>query len=252
MDRVRHAARYSTASNDVHRVESTELSLGRIMQGRIEDVTAVGQAAPAVREQTEQIGRSRSVREAYRRLYRWIAVTDALSIAFALLLAYWIRFDSGSRSRHLRAAAGLAARDAGRLRRVPPLRRLPVPAGRGVPPDHPRGLARRGRASSSFSFWSKAELLAHVARAVVGVRTVAALASRRLWHSKITRPRPGASSRSPRLIVGTNAEAPAPGRPDAAPIVRVPRPSAWSRPRHATRTRTGPARSRDRRPTSAR
>src|ERR1051325_2183455 len=36
--------------------------------------------------------RARPARAQYRRLYRLVALTDALSIALALLIAYWVRF----------------------------------------------------------------------------------------------------------------------------------------------------------------
>ena len=225
MDWVRNAARFSTATNDIHRVESTELSLGRIMQGRIEDVTAVGQAAPAVREQTEQIGRSRSVRDAYRRLYRFMAITDALSISFALLLAYGIRFHLRGPQPTPRAAAGLAARAAGRLRRVPPLRRLPVLRGRRVPPDPAGDLAGLG-AFLFLDFWSKADYSRTWAALSWAFVTVAALSSRRLWHGKID-PRQGrGQARLPHLDRRHERGGRASVGADAAPIVRIPSPSA--------------------------
>jgi hypothetical protein len=67
----------------------------RIMQGHIEDASAVPQAPPRTVREEAGLGveRRRSVRESYRRLYRWIALTDALSISLALLLAYEIRFE---------------------------------------------------------------------------------------------------------------------------------------------------------------
>ena len=60
------------------------------MQGRVEDVgvdarTRALRVAPATDRQI-------SVRAAYRHLYRWIALTDILSVAGALLVAYWARF----------------------------------------------------------------------------------------------------------------------------------------------------------------
>ncbi len=207
MDWVRNAARFSTATNDIHRVESTELSLGRIMQGRIEDVTAVGQAAPAVREQTEQIGRSRSVRDAYRRLYRFMAITDALSISFALLLAYEIRF-------HLRAPQA----DTIVLLLVSPLALLVVYGVFHLYDAYRYSAAEEFRrillaislvlgAFLFLDFWSKADYSRTWAALSWAFVTVAALSSRRLWHGKITRDKARGKLAFPTLIVGTNAEA---------------------------------------------
>ena len=59
------------------------------MQGHVEDVTL----APEPRTRSVRVtDNAASVRASYRRIYRLVALTDALSIAAALLIAQWPRF----------------------------------------------------------------------------------------------------------------------------------------------------------------
>ena len=65
------------------------------MQGRVEDIAGSQTGTHRLREaiRSAQQVESWSARGQYRRLFRRMALTDTLSVAAALLVAYWIRFD---------------------------------------------------------------------------------------------------------------------------------------------------------------
>jgi exopolysaccharide biosynthesis polyprenyl glycosylphosphotransferase len=179
------------------------------MQGEIDDIAAITQAVTSsVREQTSPgVGRQSSVRDTYRRLYRFVALTDALSISLALLLAYEIRFPLkpptiGSILLLVGAPIALLViyglfnlYDAYRYSAAEEFRRIILAV----------ALVLGG--ISSLDYWSKAEL----SRAWVGLSwafvTVAALSTRRLWHAKVGRDKARGKLTFPTLIVGTNDEA---------------------------------------------
>ncbi|MEO8477663.1 MAG: sugar transferase [Actinomycetota bacterium] len=176
------------------------------MQGRIEDVGVEGRtrslrAAPAVEGET-------SVRGAYRALYRWIALTDVLSVAAALLVGYWARFGwlempSGTFALLLLASpiailclyAGFHLYDAYRYAPAEEFRRIIFAVSMGV------------GSILVVSFWSKADYSRLWLAIAWATALFAALASRRLWHGYIHRQRVQGRLSFPTVVVGTNAEA---------------------------------------------
>jgi exopolysaccharide biosynthesis polyprenyl glycosylphosphotransferase len=148
-----------------------------------------------------------SVRAAYRWLGRWLALTDTLAVALALLLAYWARFDVRMPSRDFLSlllgapfvVVGIFASfhlyEAYRYTPAEEFRRLIWAVTIGV-----GGLM-------VLSFWSKADL----SRSWVGLSwafaLVFVLVERRLWHAWMGRLRIRGRLSFPTVIVGTNAEA---------------------------------------------
>ena len=176
------------------------------MQGRIEDVgvdvrTRALRVAPGLEHGT-------SVRGAYRRLYRWIALTDVLAVAGALLVGYWARFGlfevpSGTFATLLLASpiailclyAGFHLYDAYRYAPAEEFRRIMFAVSMGV------------GAILVVSFWSKTDYSRLWVAIAWGIALVAALGSRRIWHSYIHRQRVQGRLSFPTVVVGTNAEA---------------------------------------------
>ncbi len=178
------------------------------MQGRNRDV------APTP-EQTSGGGRPTSVvppptpstRAAYRRLYRIVALTDAVSIAVALLLAYWVRFNLHVTRTYfvwLLIATPLLMivvyqafhlYDAYRYTPAEEFRRIILAVSMGL-----FGVL-------ALAFWSQTDF----SRGWLGLSwafgIVAALGSRRLWHKRIGRLRREGTLAFPTVVVGTNQEA---------------------------------------------
>ncbi len=178
------------------------------MQGRIEDVANPGSALSYPAEGAEvTVQRTESARARYRRLYRLIATTDVLSIASALLLAYWVRFDvevpsgdfllllAGAPVAMLAVYAMFHLYDAYRFTPAEEFRRIILAVSLGV-----CGIF-------ALSFWSKAELSRTWLALSWAFATVAALATRRLWHMYVGRLKARGELSFPTLVVGTNAEA---------------------------------------------
>jgi exopolysaccharide biosynthesis polyprenyl glycosylphosphotransferase len=182
--------------------------MGSAVQGRFEDVGAAENVRSYRADGVEiTIDRGLSARDRYRRLYRWIGLTDVLSIAVALLLAYWVRFGIGLPGGDfmvLLAGAPLAMLvvygmfhlyDAYRYTPAEEFRRILLAVSLGV-----GGIL-------AWSFWSKGEFSRMWLALSWAFATVAALASRRLWHAHIGRLKAMGELSFPTLIVGTNAEA---------------------------------------------
>ena len=119
----------------------------------------------------------------YRHLYRLIALTDVLSIAVALLLAYWVRFGlevpsgdfllllAGAPFAMLVVYGMFHLYDAYRYTAAEEFRRIILAVSLGV-----GGIL-------ALSFWSKAEFSRSWLALSWAFAIVAALASRRLWHT---------------------------------------------------------------------
>jgi exopolysaccharide biosynthesis polyprenyl glycosylphosphotransferase len=179
------------------------------MQRRIEDVTVTAGTTQPVHagDAGIAIDRGVSARDGYRRLYRWVALTDAVSIALALWLAYGVRFHfqlpgtefliplAGAPFVMLFAYAGFHLYDAYRYTPAEEFRRIILAVSLGV------------GAIFALSFWSKADYSRQWLALSWVLATVAALGSRRLWHAKIDREKARGNLAFPTLIVGTNAEA---------------------------------------------
>jgi exopolysaccharide biosynthesis polyprenyl glycosylphosphotransferase len=159
----------------------------------------VGEALPTVRWT--------SARAAYRRLYRWVAVSDVVAIELALLCAYWIRF-----------GIGVPTEDFALLLAAAPLIVLAVfgaahlyQALRFAPAEEFRRIVLAVSAAIVVlmldSFWLKANL----SRAWIGtswaLALVAALFARRLWHARFGRLRARGVLSFPTVLVGENDEA---------------------------------------------
>jgi exopolysaccharide biosynthesis polyprenyl glycosylphosphotransferase len=148
-----------------------------------------------------------SARTVYRRLYRWVALTDVLAVEFALLGAYWIRFGIQMPSDDfllLLAAAPifvLVIFAAAKL----------YQAFRLAPAEEFRRIVFAVSASLGVimldSFWLRANL----SRAWVGTSWALALffalAGRRMWHARFGRLRERGVLAFPTVIVGENEEA---------------------------------------------
>lgn len=172
------------------------------MQGRADDVSLNSRAAAP-----DALAASGSARAQYRRLYRYVAVTDALSIAIALLLAYWARF--GIRVPRLDFLAVLTLAPifvvmlygafhlygTYRTSAIEEFRRILYAVSLGV-----CGVLVIGFASQSY--YSRLWLGLSWALSIVG-----ALWSRRLWHAYFGRERARGRLAFPTLVVGTNQEA---------------------------------------------
>ena len=176
------------------------------MQGRIEDVSLVEGRTLGPTIHVPDLG-TPSARDQYRRLYRWMAFTDMLSVALAMLVAYWLRF-------RLRAPTGEFLT----LLLVTPLVVVGVFAlfklysvHRFTPAEEFRriilavSLGLAGLAMTSF--WAKESF----SRAWIGLSwalsLLVTLASRRLWHGYVRRKRTHGGYSFQTLIVGTNEEA---------------------------------------------
>ena len=175
------------------------------MQGRIEDLE------PVPEERTIALARpeleTQSCRDQYRRFYRWVALTDVVSIAAALLVSYWVRFTAGAPDQDFWlliagtpvAVVGVYAAfhlyEAFRYTPAEEFRRIVLAVTLGI-----IGLV-------TLSFWAQAEF----SRLWLGLSwtlaLVFALASRRMWHAWIGRARAGGRLVFPTLVVGTNEEA---------------------------------------------
>ncbi len=150
---------------------------------------------------------AQSCRDQYRRFYRWVALTDVVSIAAALLVSYWVRFAARAPGQDFWlliagtpvAVVGVYAAfhlyEAFRYTPAEEFRRIVLAVTLGI-----IGLV-------TLSFWSQAEF----SRLWLGLSwtlaLVFALASRRMWHAWIGRARAGGRLVFPTLVVGTNDEA---------------------------------------------
>jgi exopolysaccharide biosynthesis polyprenyl glycosylphosphotransferase len=176
------------------------------MQGRIEDAPVAGVARNLRTVRIPEAGAG-SVREQYRRVYRWMAVTDTLSIGLALLIAYWLRFGFGLPSTDFLflllgvpvAAIGVFSvfhlYDAHRFTPADEFRRIILAVSVGL-----SGLI-------TLSFWSHTSFSREWLAASWCIALVFALASRRVWHWRIGVARRKGTLTFPTLIVGTNKEA---------------------------------------------
>lgn len=178
------------------------------MQERVDHVAAVH----AVVSVGPEAG---SARRQYRRLYRWMAVTDVLAFAAALLLAYFLayfaRFDNLLPRENMRDVllivllvaplvllgvfAAFRLYEAHRFAPAEEFRRIIIAVSLGV------GVLML------TSFWSKAELSRAWVALSWAFALVLVLASRRLWHARIFGQRQRGRLTFPTIIVGTNAEA---------------------------------------------
>ncbi len=180
----------------------------RALQGRYEDAM-LGDAEQGAAPRTEITGAvaGPSTRAAYRRLYRAVALTDALSIGAALLAAYWLRFGFRSPQPYFLwvllgtpvvmvvAYQAFHLYDAYRYTPAEEFRRIILAVSMGL-------FAVLALAFASKTDYSRQWLAASWALAIL-----AALASRRLWHKRIGRGRRDGSLAFPTLVVGTNEEA---------------------------------------------
>ncbi|HEV8564944.1 MAG TPA: sugar transferase [Actinomycetota bacterium] len=148
-----------------------------------------------------------SALDQYRRLYRLVGVTDALSVSAALLVAYWIRFE-------IRAPVG----DFLWLLFATPLVMVVIFSGfrlyeahRFTPAEEFRRIILAVSLGLSgvvtLSFWSQASLSRAWLGASWAFSLLLVLVSRRLWHWHIWRARREGRLTFPTLIVGTNDEA---------------------------------------------
>jgi exopolysaccharide biosynthesis polyprenyl glycosylphosphotransferase len=166
---------------------------------KLDGWTTVGDSMPTVRWPSARAG--------YRRLYRWVALSDVLAVELALLGAYWIRF-------------GLAwpTEDFGLLLAGAPFFVLAVygtahlyQAFRFAPAEEFRRIVLAVSAAIGVimldSFWLKANL----SRAWVGTSwvlgLVLALMARRLWHSRFGQLRAQGKLAFATVVVGENDEA---------------------------------------------
>jgi exopolysaccharide biosynthesis polyprenyl glycosylphosphotransferase len=172
------------------------------MQGRIEQELTRERRSRGLR-----VVGSRPARAQYRRLYRLVAVTDALSIALALLIAYWVRFGLRVPASDFLAVllatppvllailAGFRLYDAHRFTPAEEFRRLILGISLGL-----SGVV-------TVSFWSQASFSREWLAVSWGLALLFVLATRRLWHWHVWRARQRGQLTFPTLIVGTNAEA---------------------------------------------
>jgi exopolysaccharide biosynthesis polyprenyl glycosylphosphotransferase len=175
------------------------------MQGRFEDVAL----APEPRPHSVRLAdNARSVRATYRRIYRLVALSDALSVAVGLLLAQWARFGL-----HIPEPYFLSV-----LVGAPLLMVLVVypafhlyDAYRYTPAEEFRRILLAVSlglgAVVTLAFSSKEDFSRMWLALSWAFSIVAALASRRVWHKRIGRQRISGVLAFPTLIVGTNAEA---------------------------------------------
>ena len=168
-------------------------------QREVQSTVGVETAMPSVRWP--------SARAAYRRLYRWVALTDVVAVELALLGAYWVRFGievptddfllllAGAPILVLAIFAAAHLYQAFRLAPAEEFRRIvfAVSASIGV--------------IMLDSFWLRADL----SRAWVGTSwalgLLFALTARRLWHARFGHLRETGVLAFPTVIVGENEEA---------------------------------------------
>lgn len=179
------------------------------MQGHVEDVTAAGARtqAPRVASPSVQTHALRSARSDYRRLYREVAVTDTLSIALAMVTAYWVRFGwripesdfllvlLGAPLVVVGVFAAFHLYEAHRFAPAEEFRRIILAVSIGL-----TGLV-------TLSFWSQASFSRSWLVVSWALALILALGSRRVWHYWIGRARIDGRLSFPTLIVGTNEEA---------------------------------------------
>jgi exopolysaccharide biosynthesis polyprenyl glycosylphosphotransferase len=173
------------------------------MEGRIQKVAVAEEPAAALHLATPR----HTARDEFRRLYRLVAVTDTLSIAVAMLVAYWLRFGPevpegdflpllvGTPLVVVGVFASFHLYEAFRYTPAEEFRRIMLAVTLGIIV----GL-------STLSFWSKADLSRYWVGVSWGLSIVAALVARRLWHSWIGRQRKRGRLTFSTLIVGTNRE----------------------------------------------
>lgn len=170
------------------------------MRNRVEDAAQARRDAPVAE-------RERVVRRAYRRAYRWVAVTDVATVGVVLVVAYWIRFGFRVPAPDflllllLIPFAVLAAFTGFHL--YEPYRYAPAEEFRRIVFAVSAGIG----GISVLSFWSQSSL----SRLWVGLSWVlallACLAARRAWHAWLGRQRMRGHFQFPTVIVGTNDEA---------------------------------------------
>jgi exopolysaccharide biosynthesis polyprenyl glycosylphosphotransferase len=179
------------------------------MQGRIEDLTGAGAPARTLRiaSPATRYDSIPSARSDYRRLYRIVALTDTVSITFAMLVAYWVRFGlripTGDFLSVLLGApfviAGVFAAfhlyDSHRFTPAEEFRRIILAVSLTL-----TGLV-------TFSFWSHSSFSREWLAVSWALALITALASRRVWHYWIGRARTKGRLSFSTLIVGTNEEA---------------------------------------------
>jgi exopolysaccharide biosynthesis polyprenyl glycosylphosphotransferase len=148
-----------------------------------------------------------SARERFRSLYRRMALTDALSVAAGLVVAYLIRF--GARAPEVEFVVLLLVApplfvgvfalfhlyDSHHFTPAEEFRRIIVAVSLGV------------MAYATVSFWSKSSFSRGWIALSWGFMLVFTLFSRRLWHWYVRRARSRGDLRFRTLIVGTNEEA---------------------------------------------
>lgn len=176
------------------------------MQGRFEDVALTADDA-SVQRDTAATAPPSSARAAYRRLYRVVAITDALSVAAALLLAYWVRFDLrvphayflwlllGAPLLMIVVYQAFHLYDAYRYTPAEEFRRIILAVSLGL-----FGVL-------ALAFWSKTPFSRTWVALSWAFAIIAALGSRRLWHKRIGRGRRDGTLAFPTIVVGTNPEA---------------------------------------------
>lgn len=148
-----------------------------------------------------------SARVQYRRLYRRVALTDAVSIFGALLLAHWIHFgwsSPGARSWVLSGGAILAILVTFAAFRLYATHRF-------TPAEEFRRLILAVSfgfcAVVTFAFWSRSSYSRMWLGISWGLALLLVLASRRVWHWRVWRAHCAGKLMFPTLIVGTNDEA---------------------------------------------
>jgi len=179
------------------------------MEGRVEDVTAAGARARTQRVASPSLRRDAlpSARADYRRLYRAVAVTDTLSIALAMVTAYWVRFGVhvpegdflfvllGAPFVVIGVYAAFHLYEAHRFTPAEEFRRIILAV----------SLALTGLVT--LSFWSQASFSRSWLAVSWALGLILALGSRRVWHYWIGRARSQGRLSFSTLIVGTNEEA---------------------------------------------
>src|SRR3954453_3914155 len=159
-----------------------------------------------------------SARIAYRRLYRWVALTDVLAVEFALLGAYWIRFGIHVPTDDfilLLAATPIfvlgifAAAHLYLPCLLPPA--PPFPAFRLAPAEEFRRIVFAVSASLGVimldSFWLKANLSRAWVATSWALALFLTLVARRMWPARFGHLRERGILTFPTLIVGENEEA---------------------------------------------
>jgi exopolysaccharide biosynthesis polyprenyl glycosylphosphotransferase len=149
----------------------------------------------------------RGTREAYRRVYRRIAVTDAIAVIGALFASYWVMFGDltpGSDfAIRLVVTAGVVIGVFAAFHLYEAFRFTPAEEFRRLILAVTVGLA----VLMIVSFWSRTEYSRGWIALSYAFAIVATLAARRIWHAWIARRRIAGDLAFRTLIVGTNAEA---------------------------------------------